>query len=497
MKRRPDLFRSCTLLLALWACDSTDDPANGGDADVFMPELTREELKDPETCKDCHPRHYREWRSSMHAYAAQDPVFLAMNRRGQEETGGELGDFCIGCHAPMAVLEGSTTDGLNLDEVPDHEKGITCYFCHNVVDVEGDHNNPLVLAGEDGLGDLTMRGGIDDPVRPAAHDVGYSEWHDRNSPKSSLMCGACHDIVTPAGVHLERTFEEYKESIFADPVGFETCSGCHMAGRRGVAADDPDSMVPSRTIHEHLWAGVDVALDEFPDKEAQRLAVECELANGTRTFSLEPNPLGEFVVTLETNAGHAQPSGAAQDRRMWLEFIAYDADDNILFQSGVVADDEIVDKPVDDPERDPNLWVFRERLFNADGEEVHMFWEAAPSDMYPNGTQGSVLPFTTDFTTPHSVSRTYIVPVLPARVTVQLKMRPMGLDVLDDLIDSGHLDPVIRDAMPTFSMRGTVMEWRQEDGFDPVMSPERNDLRCPDDYLCLLDPDGGYCDDEE
>ena len=58
MKRRPDLFRSCTLLLALWACDSTDDPANGGDADVFMPELTREELKDPETCKDCHPRHY-------------------------------------------------------------------------------------------------------------------------------------------------------------------------------------------------------------------------------------------------------------------------------------------------------------------------------------------------------------------------------------------------------------------------------------------------------
>ena len=43
--------------------------------------LTREQLLDPEACKDCHPRHYREWTSSMHAYAADDPVFLAMNQR--------------------------------------------------------------------------------------------------------------------------------------------------------------------------------------------------------------------------------------------------------------------------------------------------------------------------------------------------------------------------------------------------------------------------------
>ena len=39
----------------------------------------------------------------MHAYAAEDPVFLAMNARGQRETKGALGDFCVKCHAPMAV----------------------------------------------------------------------------------------------------------------------------------------------------------------------------------------------------------------------------------------------------------------------------------------------------------------------------------------------------------------------------------------------------------
>ena len=55
----------------------------------------REELMDPEACKTCHPIAYQEWSGSMHAYAADDPVFLAMNQRAQRETSGALGDFCV------------------------------------------------------------------------------------------------------------------------------------------------------------------------------------------------------------------------------------------------------------------------------------------------------------------------------------------------------------------------------------------------------------------
>ena len=65
--------------------------------------LDREALLDPEACRSCHPAAYQEWSGSMHAYAAEDPVFRAMNQRGQRETGGALGDFCVKCHAPMAV----------------------------------------------------------------------------------------------------------------------------------------------------------------------------------------------------------------------------------------------------------------------------------------------------------------------------------------------------------------------------------------------------------
>lgn len=54
----------------------------------------------------------------MHAYAAEDPVFVAMNQRMQRETNGAAGTLCVQCHAPMAVRLGKTKDGLNLAELP-------------------------------------------------------------------------------------------------------------------------------------------------------------------------------------------------------------------------------------------------------------------------------------------------------------------------------------------------------------------------------------------
>ena len=64
----------------------------------------------------------------MHAYASTDPVFLAMNQRGQRETNGELGSFCVQCHAPMALRTGATTDGLNLKTLPEHLQGVTLFL---------------------------------------------------------------------------------------------------------------------------------------------------------------------------------------------------------------------------------------------------------------------------------------------------------------------------------------------------------------------------------
>ena len=421
--------------------------------------LSVDELMDPESCKTCHPVHFEQWQGSMHAYAADDPVFLAMNRRGQEETNGELGDFCVQCHAPMAVRTGATTDGLDLDQVPQHLKGVTCYACHAVTAVEGTHNNPLVLTD-----DRVMRGGIPDPVSNEGHKMAYSPLHDRERIESSDLCGSCHDIVTPAGVHIERTFAEWKTTVFATsdlPGAQLSCSKCHMIGDKpGVVADFDG--VPLRRPRDHAFPGVDVALTPWPGKAEQLEGIERDLFGAVKPLLCPDPDVGalRFTYTLDNvNSGHMLPSGSAMDRRAWAELIAFDDQDQIIFQSGVVAEGQAVAE-VAEQEGD-TLWQIRDFGLDSEGNEAHMFWDIrdVTSELLPPAV-------TNDRNDPafnHSVSRSYTMPTIPARVTARMHMRPLGLDLVDDLVASGHLDAAIRDEIVTFTLEGTEVEWRLAD----------------------------------
>ena len=158
----------------------------------------------------------------------------------------------------------------------------------------------------------------------------------------------------------------------------------------------------------------------------------------------------------------------------------------MIYESGVIADDEIEEKPEGDPNYDRNLWLFRDRIYGDDGTGVHMFWDAAS---YQNYT----LPPAVTATRHTLMTRYDIPPAQVARVTARLRIRPMGLDVLQDLIDSGHLDPAIAEQMPTFTLYGAVLEWKRGDTPQGTLTQQPVPLRCPDDYLCLLDPDSDSC----
>ena len=121
--------------------------------------LTEEELLDPTSCQPCHPTHYDEWSRSVHAHASTSPIFQALNALGQRDTEGDLGRFCVQCHAPVAVALGETEDGLNIQELPARSQGITCAYCHQITEVVGTHNNQLTWT-RDGV----MRGRLSKPV---------------------------------------------------------------------------------------------------------------------------------------------------------------------------------------------------------------------------------------------------------------------------------------------------------------------------------------------
>ncbi|HTV22447.1 MAG TPA: multiheme c-type cytochrome, partial [Polyangiaceae bacterium] len=201
----------------------------------------------------------------MHAYASYDPLFLAMNRRAQEETAGQLGDFCVSCHAPVAVALGLTSDGLNLDTLPASTQGVGCFACHGIEGLEGDHNGDVRFAT-----DGTLRGGLADPRAGAPHVTAYSELFDADRPESSALCGACHDVVLPAGLELERTHQEWTESAFAparapSPAAVLTCSGCHMPEtNEPTVAAGVTRGEPRLGMHDHTTPAVDIALTPFP-----------------------------------------------------------------------------------------------------------------------------------------------------------------------------------------------------------------------------------------
>ncbi len=416
------------------------------------PTLTGDKLLDPNNCLPCHTDQFKEWSGSMHAYAGEDPVFLAMNKRMQRETNGQNATFCVSCHAPVAVKLGKTKDGLNLAELPPYMRGVTCFFCHTTDAVEGTHNNPLRLATDD-----TLRGGIASPVK-APHRSAYSKLHDREQPESSTLCGACHDVVTPLGANIERTFSEWQGSLYSKP-GQLGCGKCHMDGRDGQAAHVDGA--PTRKVHDHSMAGVDLALTPFTDEVSQRAAVQ-RLLDATLIAKLcvKQTPGGVVAEATLDNAftGHKFPSGAAQDRRAWVELVAYRGG-AIVFSSGAVPDKKAVSSSAD-----PNLWLLRDKIFGTDGAEVHMFWQAARFES--NGLTPAVTNVPTDPAFFHSVTKTYPLPLpAPDRVTMRTRIRAIDFDLLDDLVATKDLDPALLDKIQTLELATTAREWTSAGGF--------------------------------
>jgi len=467
MWTRPSAPRAWRVLAAITAL-GTSVVFSAGCADEVrsVRALDPEALTDPAACQQCHPDQYAQWSGSMHAYAAEDPVFRAMNARGQRETQGALGSFCVNCHAPVAVREGLTRDGLNLDSVPASKRGVTCYFCHSVSEVQGTHDNPLVLSG-----DATLFGPFDRPSPLTPHRAARSPLFDETNPSSAAMCGACHDIVTPLGAHLERTYAEWQGTLFAIPPKGLSCQSCHMPGKDGVASTV--STTPRR-VHDHGFPALDVALTPgFPGVDAQRAAIQNLLDSSLQSSLCYDTGTRRFQVVLENvGAGHGFPSGSAVDRRVWVELSAQ-SNGATIFSTGRARGTALVEGT------DPDLWLLRDCLFDVQGRERHMFWEAAT--VTTNQLPGSVVMTVND---PSSFSRTHVartfpasgaLPVAPDRIDLVVHVQPVGDDVVADLVASGDLAADAPRA-PIFDVAGAALTWTSAEAtrvLDPSSGSER------------------------
>ena len=228
-------------------------------------------------CATCHPKHYKEWSVSQHAYAQLSPIYLSLNNKINQLTNGSNGDFCFRCHSPIGANLGESTFASNLDRHPASREGITCVVCHRINKaynkvsgrlalVEGKLTDPVF--GPEGNKRLEKvladpkKFRVETDPKKSGRKI-HNEARLFASIKTPTFCGSCHDVTLFNGFRLEEAFSEYRVSPAAAK-GI-TCQDCHMGkiqGRPSGYEKGPAAIVgdvPSRTrkLTSHLFSGPD------------------------------------------------------------------------------------------------------------------------------------------------------------------------------------------------------------------------------------------------
>ncbi len=233
------------------------------------------------TCGKCHPKHFREWSVSPHAYAQLSPVFNTFQSAVNQLTHGTIGDFCIRCHTPVGMALQEPRGGSNLNRHPASREGITCVVCHRINQPNGRISGRLSLVAGGNhqvvygtLGNSAIENAIANPekygvIKKHRDDSVRGQEVHQGSYKffqlsTSGFCNSCHDVLFPTGFRLEDASSEYKASPAARIHGL-SCQDCHMGKVQGRACGydyEPVAKVgnaetPPRKRTSHFFAGPD------------------------------------------------------------------------------------------------------------------------------------------------------------------------------------------------------------------------------------------------
>jgi cytochrome c553 len=350
-------------------------------------------------CGECHQKEFREWASSIHAVSGLDVIYensISVNEFASV-TGGDLATekvrWCDGCHEPLGTLAGSGTPVPVVGPNEAIEEGTTCIVCHTVTDAQ-----PLVGNAALTLNINTLHRYLNPALIMAAPEEHAKSMQARtHNPLmgSSDMCGACHTEIRPTRVggefpvHLQETYDEWRLSQYADQ-GVQ-CQDCHMdadpaayvsALKRG---ETPERSVSHRFVGSNYlltasdllgkkvmelrggWVpGLNVLIsgqEWLADLQAQQnlivdlLQVAADLS--VAAPRLEGTSAHLEVRVTNSGAGHSLPTGALDQRHMWLQVTARDRTGQIVYDNGWFDPDTGV--------VDPQAVIYIKRMFNEDG----------------------------------------------------------------------------------------------------------------------------------
>ncbi|MFH5885221.1 multiheme c-type cytochrome [Halalkalibaculum sp. DA3122] len=362
------------------------------------------------TTSGCHSEIGKEWEASAHRYAAEDPIFRAIQKTMGEQKGPISTRYCGGCHDPISLFSG--TKNLFSDSLTNNvglQEGISCVSCHAVKEVDVSGNADYTIAPPERymfeLNDGKAAKAISDFLI-RAYPKKHVESYQRPLLKTPEFCGSCHkqyideEINNVGWVQLQNQYDNWRKSRWnhpKQPMKTVECRECHMPL---VASSDPASgdpldynrseddgthrshrflganqMVPGMLDlpgakeHQELteqWLRGEFEIPEIADKWVSGPSVPIEVMAPSR---IAPDADLEFNVTITNNkAGHNFPTGPLDMIQAWLQVVVTDEERNPVYTSGMLDENHFIE---------PGAFIFKAEPVDQYGNVIdqHNLWE--------------------------------------------------------------------------------------------------------------------------
>lgn len=383
------------------------------------------------TCIECHQDISKQWLSSTHRLAAADPTYVTNISLLAKKKGIAATRYCEGCHAPVALLTGELTDGGKhggINNTPANHEGVSCVSCHRATKavhldgVASYHFKPqqpyLFDNTDNSLLSSINHLLINSHARPHKDDMAQS------FTKEPASCATCHsqfmdkEMNDWGWVKMQDEYRAWLSSPFSkqgDPTfggqKAQRCQDCHMPL---VKAEDP-SADRDGMVRSHRFAAANTMLPflngdqeqlketirflqsnkmhisiEKPNREdaiQSTLNIQESLRQHSETpFYFYLNEKAKINISVSnTGVGHNFPGGTTDINQAWIAVSVFDAAGDIIYQSGEIQDNEILDPsshiyqsiPID---RYGNH-VWKHDLFNMVGRTYKNIIEAGDTDL--------------------------------------------------------------------------------------------------------------------
>lgn len=367
------------------------------------PSIDPADFANSAVCKGCHSQAFKDWSNSMHHLMGQsNPYYVTLEDLAAKDVGEPFRAWCMGCHAPQALLSGETKtagpsrmfdrNGATLvaslrDYVSAIDEGTGCLFCHRIQSVENDGET----AGGNASIDVSLK---DRPEYPGeTSDIGairaLSERLIRAKPDvhaasfsnpaidGSRLCSACHEEFAPGtGAVIVDTYSEWAHSSFNapdDPAKNRTCADCHMHADttrigEAVPGRSTDGGPLKANVVTHNFTGAQYHLVGLRDPRAAQQSIA--LLRSAAKLSIVPAGTDKLTVRVANmGAGHRLPTGVSDFRQMWLDVTVTDAAGRTVLSSG---------KLDDHGNLDPHARLFQKVFGDQEAHAVMLrFWRYA------------------------------------------------------------------------------------------------------------------------